>query len=131
MSAGTHLVVIRYTFQSGADEVAMWVDPTSGSYGVNPAPTTGAYTNTTLTADYTSTILYFIITAEAVTGPVFWIDEVRIATTWAEVTPSNGSTGPTSAPVITQALIVPQGLILRGTNGSPSSAYQVPTRTEE
>ena len=124
-SAGTHLVVVRYTFQSGADEVAMWVDPTNSSYGVNPAPTTGAYTNTTLTADYTSTILYFIITSEAVTGPVFWIDEVRIATTWAEVTPSNGATGPASAPVITQALLVPQGLILRGTNGTPSSAYQV------
>ncbi|HXI73572.1 MAG TPA: immunoglobulin domain-containing protein [Verrucomicrobiae bacterium] len=124
-SPGTHLVVVRYTFQSGADEVAMWVDPTNSSYGVNPAPTTGAYANTTLTADYTSTIQYFIITSEAVTGPVFWIDEVRVATTWAEVTPSNGSTSPTPAPVITQALLAPQGLILRGTNGPPSSAYQV------
>ena len=124
-SIGTHLVVIRYTFQSGADEVAMWVDPVSGSYGLNPAPTTGTYTNTILTSDYTSTILYFIIASEAITGPVFWIDEVRVATTWAEVTPSGNPTTPASGPVITQTLLVPQGLILRGTNGSPSSAYQV------
>ena len=121
----THLVVIRYTFQSGADEVALWVDPASGSYGVNPAPTTGVYTDTTLTADYTSTILYFIIASEAVTGPVFWIDELRIGTTWADVTPASGSTNLAGVPIITQALLTSQGMILRGSNGPSSSVYQV------
>ncbi|MEK7780298.1 MAG: hypothetical protein AAB370_02215, partial [Verrucomicrobiota bacterium] len=44
---GTHLVVMRYTFQDGNDEVAVWVDSNSASYGVNPAPTTGAFAATT------------------------------------------------------------------------------------
>ncbi len=64
------------------------------------------------------------------TGPVFWIDEVRVATTWAEVTPSDGSAVSTFAPVITQALVTPQGLILRGTNGPANNVYQLLASTD-
>jgi hypothetical protein len=125
---GTHLVVMRYTFQSGNDEVAVWVDPASDSYGVNPAPTTGAFAATTGGgSDMTSAIAYFMIEAAAVTGPVFWIDEVRIGTTWADVTPTGGPVAPALAPLITQALLSEQGMILRGSNGPASSTYQVLT----
>ncbi len=41
------------------------------------------------------------------------------------MTPAIGPVTPASVPVITQALLVPQGLILRGTNGPASSPYQV------
>lgn len=127
-SPGTHLVVMRYTFQSGNDEVAVWVDPASDSLGLNPAPTTGAFAATTGGgSDMTSAIAYFAIEAAAVTGPMFWIDEVRIGTTWADVTPTGGPVAPAPAPVITQSLLSAQGMILRGSNGPASSAYQVLT----
>lgn len=125
---GTHLLVMRYTFQSGSDEVALWVDPVSASYGVNTAPITGAFAATTGGgSDMSSAITHFMIESAAVTGPVFWIDEVRIGTTWAEVTPMTGTVAPSPMPVITQALLSQQGMILRGTNGPASSAYQVLT----
>ena len=94
---GTHLVVMRYTFQAGNDEVAVWVDPAGSTYGVNPAPATGAFASTTGGgSDMSVPILQFFIDAPAVTGPVFWIDEVRVATTWAEAVPSNNQTYPPS-----------------------------------
>jgi pectate lyase len=125
---GAHLVVMRYTFQSGNDEVAVWVDPASASYDVNPAPTTGAFAATTGGgSDMSSAITYFMIESAAVTGPVFWLDEVRVGTTWADVTPTNGPVAPPPAPVITQALLSAQGMILRGSNGPASSTYQVLT----
>ncbi len=105
-SNGTHLVVMRYTFQSGNDEVAVWVDPDSNSYGVNPAPTTGLYAHTTGGgSDMSNAIQHFCIESAAVTGPVFWIDEVNVGTTWADVTPSGApvppsiSSGPTNQDV--------------------------------
>ena len=96
-SPGTHLVVMRYTFQTGNDEVAVWVDPASSAYGVNPAPTSGAFAATTGGgSDMTAAIVNFFVEAAAVTGPVFWIDEVRVATTWAEVAPGNNQGSPPS-----------------------------------
>lgn len=127
-SPGTHLVVMRYIFQNGNDEVAVWVDPASASFGVNPAPTTGAFAATMGGgSDMTAAILYFAIEAAAVTGPAFWIDEVRVGTAWADVTPTGAPSAPAPAPVITQALLSTQGMILRGSNGPASSTYQVLT----
>ncbi len=120
----THLVVMRYTFQNGNDEVAVWADPATNSYGVNPAPSPGAST-VGGGSDMASAILQFFIEAPALTGPVFWMDEVRVGTNWAETVPASGSVAPTFVPVITQALLIPQGMVLRGTNGTPTSAYQV------
>jgi pectate lyase len=94
---GTHLVVMRYTFQTGNDEVAVWVDPSSSNYGVDPAPTTGAFAATTGGgSDMSNPILDFFIESPPVAGPVFWIDEVRIATTWSETTPANNQGYPPS-----------------------------------
>lgn len=125
---GTHLVVMRYKFQTGNDEVAVWVDPGSASFGSETAPTTGAFAATTGGgSDMSSAITYFMIESAAVTGPVFWVDEVRIGTTWADVTPTSGTVAPSPMPVITQAMLSGQGMILRGTNGPASSTYQVLT----
>ena len=125
----THLIVMRYKFQTGNDEVAVWADPASTNYGVNPAPTAGALT-VGGGSDMSVAIINFFIDAPAVTGPVFWIDEVRVATTWAEAVPSTAGVSTNNAnPVITQAMLAPQGMLLRGTNGTPSSGYQVITST--
>ena len=90
-SPGTHLVVMRYSFQGSDDPVAVWVDPDRSSYGVNPAPTTGAFASTTTGgSDLSSAVTCFFIDSPAEAGPVFWIDEVRVGTTWADVTPRGG-----------------------------------------
>ena len=84
---GTHLVVLRYRFRNGGDEAAVWVDPDRSSYGVNPAPTNGDFAVTTGSGpDLSSAIRYFIIDSPVEAGPVFWIDEVRVGTTWPDVT---------------------------------------------
>ncbi len=125
---GTHLVVLRYKFQTGSDEVAVWVDPGTASFGSETAPATGAFAATTGGgSDMSAAITYFLIESAAVTGPVFWVDEVRIGTTWADVTPTSGTVAPLPMPVITQAMLSGQGMILRGTNGPASSTYQVLT----
>ncbi len=123
-ASGTHLVVVRYQFQLGADAVALWVDPSQSTYAVNPVPAASA--TTTVGSDASSAITHVgVVSAGIAAGPEYWIDEVRVGTTWMDVTPSNGQSAPASGPVITQALLSPQGLILRGTNGAPDAAYQV------
>ncbi len=123
-ASGTHLVVVRYQFQLGADAVALWVDPSQSTYAVNPVPAASA--TTTAGSDASSAITHVgVVSAGIAAGPEYWIDEVRVGTTWMDVTPSNGQSAPASGPVITQALLSPQGLILRGTNGAPDAAYQV------
>jgi len=123
-ASGTHLVVVRYQFQLGADAVALWVDPSQSTYAVNPVPAASA--TTTAGSDASSAITHVgVVSAGIAAGPEYWIDEVRVGTTWIDVTPSNVQSAPASGPVITQALLSPQGLILRGTNGSPDAAYHV------
>jgi len=45
LSAGTHLVVVRYTFLSGNDQGDLWVDPSSSDYGATNASVSGIVTN--------------------------------------------------------------------------------------
>jgi pectate lyase len=123
----THLVVARYSFTgiTGKDEVALWVDPSSDSFGSASEPTPGAATTNGVNAGVT--LNYFNVVAQATSAfgnASYWIDEIRLGTTWADVTPSNGSTI-SATPVITQALLVPGAMILRGSNGPSSSVYQV------
>jgi hypothetical protein len=87
----THLVVMRYTFnpaQTNDDELAMWVDP--GSLGAPeggvPAPAQTITTNTDVPSFST-----FAICAQndtAIAGSGVFIDEIRIGTSWADVTPT-------------------------------------------
>ncbi len=123
-ASGTHLVVVRYQFQPGGDAAALWVDPSPSAYAVNPVPAAGA--TTTAGSDASSAITHVgVVSAGLTAGPEYWIDEVRVGTSWIDVTPTNGQPAPASGPIITQALLAPQGLILRGTNGAPDAAYQV------
>ena len=87
LSAGTHLIVVRYTFDaSNPDEFALWLDP--GSLG-GSAPTPDL---TELGGTDLAGISSFWLTK----GTVGWIaavtdlyfDELRLGTTWAQVTPT-------------------------------------------
>lgn len=125
VSPGTHLVVIRYQFQAGHDPVALWVDPAIGEYGAAAAPEPAASITALGSDNGAGGIKYFIIDSPAAADSVYCIDEVRAGTAWADVTPAVGPGS--SAPVITQAFLSRDSIILRGTNGPPGGGYHVLT----
>ena len=120
-------IVARYTFGAGAgdDTVTLWVNPPTNSFaGIEPVASIAA-TTTTNTVDATELQYVFVRCNSSTTSGANEIDDMRVGTTWADVTPTGGPAAPTSVPVITQALLVPQGMVLRGTNGTPAGVYQV------
>ncbi|MFO1487894.1 MAG: autotransporter-associated beta strand repeat-containing protein [Verrucomicrobiota bacterium] len=94
LSAGTHLVVVRYSFVSGSanDDFALWVDP--GSLGAVEGSVPGATINTASGSD-AATISSLWVVHQTTPNPPgsFYVDEIRIASTWAAVTPSSCSPG--------------------------------------
>jgi pectate lyase len=123
--SGTHLVVVRYTFQAGNDQVDLWVDPPRDSYSATNAPTSSG--NITGSGD-PSALEYFAINANG-SGPVAFLDELRIGTAWADVVPGTPPPPP-SDPVITNVFLAPEGFVLRGSGGAPGSNYTVLTSTD-
>ncbi len=122
--SGTHLVVVRYTFTgTSTDQVDLWVDPASSSYGATTAP---ASSGSASGGSNVASIPYFGIYAISGAGPSLYLDEVRIATNWAGVTPTNG-VSPVSTPVVTNAWMTADGFVMRGTNGTASAEYGVMT----
>ncbi|WP_333599251.1 T9SS type A sorting domain-containing protein [Flavobacterium sp.] len=79
----TYFVVVGYTFNAAAsdDTVSLWVNPTIN--GAQPAATiTDTHTGTDL-----STISNFLLRQDSTTEtPSLSIDELRIGTTWSQVT---------------------------------------------
>jgi autotransporter-associated beta strand protein len=88
LSAGTHLIVVRYKYTSGTanDEYALWIDPTA--LGVNEASVPAATIATTSGSDF-SAIASIAVVHQTTPSPPgnFYVDELRVAKTWAEVTP--------------------------------------------
>jgi pectate disaccharide-lyase len=127
LGTSTHLVVVRYTFlASGNDQADLWVDPASSSYGAASPP--ASHGSTTGSSD-PGALAYFQINTPSGTGPLLYLDEVRIATNWAGVTPTNGMVAPLNTPVVTNAWIAAGSFIMRGTNGTANAVYGVLTAT--
>lgn len=85
----THFVVISYTFVAGTgnDIIKLWLDPSSASFGgTEPTPT---LTLTNASGDITSLNQLYLWQRDSQT-PTMDIDELVVATTWAEVTPPDG-----------------------------------------
>ena len=123
LSAGTHLIVAAYTFLAGADRVDLWVDP--GSLGSSNAPV--ATLSTTSGADGSSLSVCFLNHAVSQT---IYVDELRVGTSWATVTPTSGGPGPSGDPVVTQALMSGGSFIFSGTNGTANADYHVLASTD-
>ncbi|TAL00825.1 MAG: hypothetical protein EPO07_09205, partial [Verrucomicrobia bacterium] len=86
LTAGTtYFVVARYKFQSGADEVALWLNPATGGSS-EPAIASPDVSSTTGT-DQSSILSLQLLSASDTSGPLY-LDEHRVTTTWAEATPS-------------------------------------------
>jgi autotransporter-associated beta strand protein len=93
----TYLVVLRYKFNTPAtndDSVDLWLDPTSlGNNASIPAPTLSTTANADVTNNFGS-VAYFQNIAVANNGiGLYYIDEIRVSTNWADVTPTNCSPG--------------------------------------
>ena len=84
-----YLVVFRYKFVtgSGTDECALWLNPVTGQ-----ADEAGAGVSPIITAsgsDQNSLLSVRLPSATDASGPLY-LDEIRVGTTWADVTPSGG-----------------------------------------
>ena len=127
LSTGTHFIVARYSFLTGNDQVDLWVDPTLlGDNGNIPAATL----TTGMGSSSDATLLNYIFLNHAA-SQTLWIDELRVGTSWADVTPTAAPPPPApSVPSITGALMTPDGFVLRGTGGTTNGTYYVITSTD-
>ncbi|HEX5218296.1 MAG TPA: immunoglobulin domain-containing protein [Verrucomicrobiae bacterium] len=124
LGTGTHLIVMRYRWVSavaGDDEVALWLNP--GSLGV-PESAVPAPDIATTSGNDVSTLNAFFISHRTEASGTLWLDEVRVATDWAGVTPTDGAVVETR-PYVTTAFLSEDGFVLRGTNGPANAAYSV------
>jgi hypothetical protein len=81
-----YLIVAAYQFVAGAtnDSTKLWINPNASTFGkTEPAPTLTAVNNTT---DMTAAMRFFIRQDLANTTPFIEMDELRLGTTWADVT---------------------------------------------
>jgi pectate lyase len=129
-------VVARYAFNAGAgdDTVTLWVNPPTNSFGgVEPTPNIAA-TDTGNPTDAAQLQHAFVRCNSSTTSGVNEVDDLRVGSSWAEVTPPGGglppSPTPNLQPVITQALLAGSELILRGTNGVTNGVYQILSATQ-
>lgn len=125
IGGGTHLIIVRYTFTgTGTDQVDLWVNPTSATFGAANAP---AASGSASGGNNVAAIPYFGIYAASGAGPAIYLDEVRLGATWASVTPPSGDVPPpaTQSPRITQHFLDGAKVVVRGTNGAPNGGYEV------
>jgi hypothetical protein len=134
LSAGTHLVVTRYTWNGGTDddEVALWLDPGSlNAPEANvPAPTLAITAGT----DVPSISTFYIHHPQSGQVPAgFFMDEIRIATTWADVTSTQAlciAAGVATSPVnqtVNEGISARLSVVAAGT--SPNFQWQVSTNS--
>lgn len=134
LTTGTHLVVARYTWNGGTDddEVALWLDPGSlNAPEANvPAPTLTITTGT----DVPSISTFYIHHPQSGTVPAgFFMDEIRIATTWADVTSTQAlctAASIAASPVnqtVNEGIGAKLSVIAAGT--SPTFQWQVSTNS--
>ncbi len=85
----TYLLVLRYKFNgtNGPDQVDLWVNPTALGGTNIPTPTITTTNNANITSF--GSVAYF----QAVLPTAFYLDEIRVATNWSGVTPTNAPAG--------------------------------------
>ncbi len=127
ISPGNHLVVLRYKWNPAAndDEVTLWLDP--GALGLDEGSVPAATLTTTNGSDVSPIQSFWIFhPATASVAATLLLDEVRVGTSWAQVTPTGTIVPPSnSTPYITNAMLTADTLELSGTNGTPNAFYRV------
>ncbi|MFM2156797.1 MAG: hypothetical protein RL516_1546, partial [Bacteroidota bacterium] len=112
----TYLVVIAYQIVTGSvnDVAKIWVNPTSFG-GAEP---TASGTTTVSGADLASIQRFYLRQDNASATPNISIDELRIGTTWASVTPAGATAPTTQASAITFSNATSTGVTVSLTNGN-------------
>ncbi|HEX9047730.1 MAG TPA: autotransporter-associated beta strand repeat-containing protein [Verrucomicrobiae bacterium] len=86
----TYLVVLAYKVNSGKpDEVDLWLDPTP--LATNSIPTPTLVTTNNSNASTVNSMAYMAPTGTPT--PLFYLDEIRVSTNWANVVPTNSIAG--------------------------------------
>jgi hypothetical protein len=88
----TYLIVASYEFVAGAtnDVCKIWINPDASTFGASTPPTE-TLTSTNNTTDLTGVARVQIRQDGLATTPFIELDELRIGTTWADVTPAAGA----------------------------------------
>jgi hypothetical protein len=95
VSNNTYLIVLRYKFNTtgpgtNADSVDLWIDPTAlGSNVVVPTPTISTTNNNNVASNFFGGVGFF----ELPNPCNYYLDEIRVATNWGGVTPTNTPAG--------------------------------------
>jgi len=115
----TYFVVLQYEFvaSSNNDGVALWLNPGAG--GSEPAAALA------ITSGSDGNSGTGIGRCYVYGGMNVNLDELRIASTWEEVTPGGGGPPGNTPPKITEALFTPQGFVLRGSHGTAGGPFDV------
>lgn len=128
LTAGaTYLVIGKYDFATSPHTVSVWILTTfATTESAAGAPTMAINSG----ADFSSGtgIGRFYLNGAGVPNAAVNIDELRIGSTWAAVVAESPTPPPFQfaiAPRITQSLMAGGSFILRGSNGTPSTAYEV------
>lgn len=89
----TYLIVASYQFVDGTtnDVCNMWINPDPATFGA-ATPPTATLTSTNNTTDLTGVARVQIRQDAVEKTPFIQMDEIRIGTTWASVTPPAGAT---------------------------------------
>ncbi len=131
----TNLVVFRYRFSAAQpDEVALWLNPEVNTFGADESGVPASTISTTTGSDSPSVASFILAhrTTAGISASGFkYLDEIRVATNWAAVTPPTTPTTNYSntQPRITQTFLTLGGLVLRGTNGVSNGVYKVLSST--
>jgi hypothetical protein len=127
LSAGTHLIVVRYTFDElGEDEVAMWIDPTSPNLGVPEGSVPAATLSGTTGADTAAIAAFYVFHPSTEIPASFILDEIRVGLSWAAVTPAGAVCNAAFISTEPEDPTVVEGLSARFTvvAGGTSPTYQ-------
>lgn len=133
LAPGTHLVVLRYKFNPDLDddEVALWVDP--GSLGAAEDSVPSPVLTLTPGADVPSlsSFLIYHIGTEVVAS--MFLDEFRIANSWALVTPTQAVCVPAQVSTPPVSTTVNEGIaaifsVIAG-GSAPTYQWQVSTNS--
>lgn len=118
----TYLIVTRYDFDADPNQFALWVNPPTNTFG-GPDPGNPDIT-TTAGSDQASLSSWWFHHINSTPQMVAAVDEIRVGTTWAQVTPPRVSV-PTKLGFTTQPTTTVEGAIMNPVVVQVQDAYGV------
>lgn len=83
----TMMIVLGYDLGTPGEIVKLWINPSSSSFGISSAPSPTLYDATTVSTLSSGVNLKQFIFRSGVNTPPMLMDELKIGTSWADVTP--------------------------------------------